>query len=278
LKNGDYRTTFINPAYLKYTLSEERLSSYLEQLKTCQHAAINSDHNIKGYLYHFTVWGSLSGEVIAKIFRYLNKFWYVIVPLLIIGVICFKIITRNNKERQLLWELIVVAGISIALEILILLLYQIIYGSVYSGMAIIFGLYMLGLAAGSRFFLTRAKSTIFRSSRVFYLAFIAIALILYLPMILNIQLYQSVILFGLIKYLFLPFVIFSTGFLTGGVFAYVTHSYYTSENEKMPGITYAADLAGAVPAALLISTFIIPVLGLPFALVVIIAILIIQLF
>jgi predicted membrane-bound spermidine synthase len=278
LKNGSYKTTYINPAYLKYTLSEERLSSYLEQLKACQHAAINSDHNIKGYLYHFTVWGSLSGEVIAKVFRYLDKFWYVIVSLLVISVICFKILSRNNKERQLLWELIVVAGISIALEILILLLYQIIYGSVYSGMAIIFGLYMLGLAAGSHFFLSLAKSTIFRSSRVFYLAFIAIALILYLPMILNRQLYQSVILFGLIKYLFLPFVIFSTSFLTGGFFAYVTHSYYTSENEKMPGITYAADLAGAVPAALLISTFIIPVLGLPFALVIIIATLIIQLF
>ncbi len=277
LKNGNFNTTYINPAYLKYTLSEERLSAYSEQLNTCRHTAINSDFNIKGYLYHFKVWGSLSGEVISKVFQYLNKIKYAIVSLLLIGLIFLKIIFKENKVRKIIWELMVVAGISIALEILILLLYQIIYGSLYSGMAIIFGLYMLGLAAGSRFILNKAKSMILRSPRVFYLAFISIALVLYFPLILNMQLYESGILFAFTKHLFLPLMIFSTGFLTGGFFAYITHTYYTSNKLKMPGITYAADLAGAVPVALFISTFLIPVLGLPATLAIIIGILIVQL-
>lgn len=279
LKNDDFKTTYINPAYLKYTLSKERLSSFSEQLKTCRYTTINSDYNIRGYLSHFTLWNPVSGEVVYLIFQKLKKVKYVIISLLMISMIIMNVVVfRKKTERKLIWELMIAGGISISLEIIILLLYQIVYGSLYSGMAIIFGLYMLGLAGGSYYLRNKVKQPFWTSPRTFYLGFVIIAVLLYLPMFLNITLYQSMVLFRINQYFFLPTIIFLTGFITGGFFAFITHRYYTSGKQKMPGITYAADLIGAVPAALFISTFLIPAMGVPAAIAIIIGILFIQLF
>ena len=272
------KTTYINPVYLKYRISEERIATFSDQLKNCNHELINTDFNIKGYLHHFSVWGPISGGIISNIFSFSKKTRIGVLVFLVATLLLTNLILRNQRKSKLLRYLMVFSGISISLEIIILLQYQIMFGSLYSAMAMIFGLYMFGLAAGSGFLSKKSIMSRLQNRRsVFYFSLLIITGLLYLPIILNMHIYQFSILHEIIKFIFIPITIFATGFLTGGFFVYTTHQYFI-QRSKQAGITYAADLAGAVPAVLLITTFIMPNFGLQISLLIIAAILVIEMF
>jgi spermidine synthase len=278
LSELNIKTTYINTAYLKYRISDERISAFNEQLRSCDHELTNTDFNIKGYLYHFGVWSPISGGIISNFFNFLKKARLGVLVFFVGFLVLINLILRNQRKSKLIWHLMIFSGISISLEIIILLQYQIMFGSLYSAMAMIFGLYMFGLAAGSWFLQKKSILIHLRKRRsVFYLSLLIVTSLLYLPIILDIHLYHFSFVHEIIQFIFIPLIIFATGFLTGGFFVYTTQQYYL-QGSKQSGITYSADLAGAVPAALLITTFIIPNFGLPISLLIIASILIIEMF
>ena len=106
------KTTYINPVYLKYRISEERIATFSDQLKNCNHELINTDFNIKGYLHHFSVWGPISGGIISNIFSFSKKTRIGVLVFLVATLLLTNLILRNQRKSKLLRYLMVFSGIS----------------------------------------------------------------------------------------------------------------------------------------------------------------------
>ena len=152
-----------------------------------------------------------------------------------------------------------VGGYSIALQIVFLLEYQILFGTVYSAMTIIFGLFMLGLAVGAAGLkLMINKFPGIQLARYGIAGFIILSLILFVPASLLPAYGFTDFLLVIVKWGLAPFLIFMNGFLTGGYFSLMTSQYYRLSPSSTAGITYGYDLAGSVVAAFVVSIILIP--------------------
>ena len=167
----------------------------------------------------------------------------------------------RKKRAFQLWNLWLVGGYSMGLEIIFILQFQILFGTVYSALALIFGLFMLGLALGA-WGLPLAQNSFKQIcfERVIMAGFILLAVCLILPTILPSLPEGSALVLSLCKWIISPLFIFLNGLLTGGYFSLLTQKYYLEYPESSPGLTYGIDLSGSVFSALGVSIVFIPIL------------------
>ena len=259
LKSSKIDPQFFSAAYLAYRISRERLQSFQQQRLKRIHSEQNHDFNLRGYLYHYRLWGPVSDPRFVELFTVLQQNRWLLSLLILILFILIHSITIRHKHKFLLWELMLVGGYSIALQIVFLLEYQILFGTVYSAMTIIFGLFMLGLAVGAAGLkLMINKFPGIQLARYGIAGFIILSLILFVPASLLPAYGFTDFLLVIVKWGLVPFLIFMNGFLTGGYFSLMTSQYYRLSPSSTAGITYGYDLAGSVVAAFVVSIILIP--------------------
>ena len=260
------RERYLNPvyfseAYLKYRTSPDRLDQFRQDCKKGDHQEINSDFNLKGYLFHFRTWGAISDPTLTTVFNTLQRSrWMVVIGLLLMFTYIHLNMIRKKPAFQL-WNLWLVGGYSMGLEIIFILQFQILFGTVYSALALIFGLFMLGLALGAwglPFIKDRFKGISFE--RVILAGFILLAVFLIIPTTRLSLPEGGGLVLSFFKWIISPLFIFLNGFLTGGYFSLLTQSYYHEFPESSPGLTYGIDLGGSVLSALGVSIVFIPIL------------------
>lgn len=252
---------YLTPIYGQYRTSPERIQNYQQQLVKYHHAEVNEDFNLKGYFYHFQVWGGLGDKNLLTVYNFLYKHRYPILFISLMMLIIIKAALRKYLISRILFNLGFVGGYALFIEIAILLWYQIIFGDLYSAMALLFGLFMLGLAVGARGALSTRLQKI--SFRQLYSAFFFLLLIIIICA--NIYHHQHELsrqLTFLYQWIFIPFFIFSIGILSGFFFAHTTQKYYHRKLESSAGITYGIDLVGGVIASAVTSIFVVPYFGL----------------
>jgi spermidine synthase len=252
---------FLTPVYWQYRLSPQRLDSYEKQLAKWQHSEINHDFNLKGYLYHFRVWGGLADENLLKIFDFLYRFRYQGLILFLIFLIILKIIVSRYSSYRLLFNLAFIGGLSMLAEMIILLWYQINFGNLYSALALIFGLFMLGLAVGAWCSLNGFLR--YFSFSQLYLA--CSVLLMAMLLIIGLPGWQPMVMWRLAflyKWLLVPLLVFLDGLFAGSFFAHTTREYYHLKPGSSPGITYGVDLIGGVLASVITSILLVPFFGL----------------
>ncbi|GAB4365241.1 MAG: hypothetical protein Kow0042_04320 [Calditrichia bacterium] len=253
---------YLSPVYLNFRLSSERFQFFHQQLEANHHPHINTDLNLKGYLYHFQVWNRLYGEGLQKYFNFFQRHKTHFIILFFLLFLLVKFFFRQNPRIGVLIDLFGVGATSLALELILLLEYQILYGSIYSHMAVIFALYMLGLAVGTRVWYKREE--VKNQSQAFIPPIGGLALCALVLMgfaFFEFHLLSAPILFKLIQWLWETILIFGIGFFTGKYFALVTGVYFAKSEGKQTGITYGVDLAGAVCGAFFTSVLIVPIYG-----------------
>ncbi|OPX35338.1 hypothetical protein B1H10_01485 [candidate division KSB1 bacterium 4484_188] len=262
LKTYHLRPTYFVPAYLNFRLSGERVRSFAEQLSRQPVTGLNTDFNLKAYLYHFRVWNRVYGLRTKHVFNFLNKykFWLIIGSLLLLFIT--KIVLWRRSTMRLLMRLSIIGGISVALEIIFMLEYQVLFGTLYSRIAIIFSLYMIGLASGTAIInklnLKKVKDSYFRIVTI-GLIFCAI---LFIPLIIfEWQIISNSVLYQTMQWIILPLIIFLIGLFTGNYFSLITAAFYAGNKISAAGLTYGADLAGAVIFSFLSSLVLIPIFG-----------------
>jgi spermidine synthase len=252
---------FLTPVYIQYRLSPSRLEYYEQQLARWQHSEINHDFNLKGYLYHFRGWGGMVYVDLLNIYDLLYQFRYHCLTILILLFIIVKLTMRKYRKAVLLFNLAFIGGLSLLIEINILLWYQINFGILYSAMALIFGLFMLGLSIGAWWSLKgRLQRVTFRQLYGCYLF-----LLLVMMITMEIQSWQPAIIWGatyLYQWLLLPLLIFLNGVVSGSFFTRTTSEYFQLNPSSSAGLTYGIDLAGGVLASLAVSVFLAPWFGL----------------
>ncbi len=229
-------TVYVNENYLAGRVTPERLSfvegSIIDNVPT------NHDFRPTAFFYRMRVWLSMFQE----------NYRIILIAVSLFFVLYF---SRIGMIRRAIFS----TGFTAAsMEVVILLCYQILHGSVYTGIGFIIASFMFGLAVGS-FMANRviSKNRVISSRSILG---IEVAIVAYLVLFM-IMLFWGQALLGNSVLAVLTVLI---GALTGYEFPIAGRILFSSPWETA-GSLYAADLLGASLGALVVSLFIIPVFG-----------------
>jgi spermidine synthase len=235
---------------------------------------INYDLKPISYFYNTILWSKQFQSIEKPVFLFLSKikpFWFIGTVALIFALCFFICIISKSRLPNLALSAIFMAGFtSIFLEIIIVLSFQIFYGYIYSKIGLILTLFMLGLALGAFLIQKRASQ-----KRINFKSLILIQLF---QVILVSFLLFSVLYFSRIsppEFLvegFLLLVITLSGIIGGMEFTFANHLFLERRTTKRSGTGYSIDLFGSSLSSILASAILIPLLGIPTTLIMILVI------
>jgi spermidine synthase len=273
IKEREISTKFVSEHFLLDRLSPIR-TEYLEnaiygeggsQTIPSEMSRINYDLKPISYFYNTILWSKQFQSIEKPVFLFLSKikpFWFIGTVVLIFALGFLICIIKRSRLSNLTLSAIFMAGFtSIFLEILIVLSFQIFYGYIYSKIGLILTLFMLGLALGAFLIQKRAGQ-----KRINFKSLILIQLfqVILISFLLFIVLYFSQI--SPPEFLvegFLLLVITLSGIIGGMEFTLANHLFLEKKTTKRAGTGYSIDLFGSSLSSILASAILIPLLGIP---------------
>ncbi len=226
-------TEYVNTFYLSGTLTEDRISMVSQSVTEDVHA--NADFKPVAYYYYLVYWMS----------QFRSSFWGFLAGFIIVVVLLILWIAPHPVPFA-----VFTTGLAgTALEIVLVLGFQILYGYVYSQVGVLITCFMVGLVIGAFHVNKKLEKYSLRSLIVleFLLFVFSVGLGVFLPC--------------MVKAAF-PLVTGVLGILVGAEFPVASSLYY--EDVRVTAATlYSVDLLGGCMGALLASTVLIPLLGIP---------------
>ncbi|MFC1855038.1 fused MFS/spermidine synthase [Thermodesulfobacteriota bacterium] len=153
----ELNNTYFTELELLDLISNEKNEKRMELLKNEKLAMLNTDFNPKTYMLNIMLQGEAADSYLTKIFEWFyvekNKRAILIGPIvaLILFVTFFTIKSDTCPNMETCFTLFTSGFVSISLEILLLFIYQILFGYVYYKIGLLLGIFMLGLFVGSYF-------------------------------------------------------------------------------------------------------------------------------
>ena len=268
LKERGISTRFVNESFLPERLSLLRVS-FLREALAGKESRTNHDLNPICYFYNSILWckqfGTLEKSVLL-LFSGIPVGWSVGVMGLLFFLLFLLLVSFGSRSSNLALGVILVAGFTgIFVEIIVVLSFQIFYGYVYSMIGLIFTLFMLGLAFGALIMQRRAeKGRIgFGGLRTVQL----LQVVLILSLLIMTRLLSATSPSETVVMTSLLLLITASGLLGGVEFVLANHLFLKQRTAVKAGTGYAVDLLGASLGALLVSALLIPILGIPSALI-----------
>lgn len=233
LEKKGVSAVYVNDAWLSGRLTEDRIAGLERELRGDEPP--NRDFHPAAFQHRIRIWLSMFRE------RYLA-------PLLLAALLSALYFLRLDLPGKVIFTTGFAAA---AMEIVLLLSYQILHGSVYTGIGFLLAAFLSGLALGgflSGRFRTPARATLaaLDGAVVLFLLFYALV-VRFCPSLL------SPAVFALLSVLM--------GGLAGAEFPVAGRLTFTSP-EKTAGSLYAADLLGGSLGAFAAGLFLIPRFGL----------------
>ncbi len=248
-KQKSIQTKFINPQYLDYVINNPRIKLLEQEYQ--REIKINQDAWPIAYAYNFFAWLNYFHPQLANNLRGVFKieFWHLLIFLAVLAVF---FLFKQLKQEQKLWLFMALAGFSLmGLEITLILAYQFTFGYLYYRLALIFALFMLGLALGAWLGI-KIRAVKFNFIKLIHLAIILYTLALYYLLQTNLIFQES---------LFVISILIISG-LVGLEFAFINSFYLKDKNRPhQRGLIYNADLIGSGLGAILAALFLIPLFG-----------------
>lgn len=244
-------TAYVNEGYLSARLTPDR-TGYLNGVLEAGSGRVNRDFLPLAYYYHMLFW--------------LSRFGTDLLPLLLVLAAFTAVVLFRTRPAPLA---IMSTGFAASgLELVLLIGFQVLYGYVYSSVGIVITAFMLGLAVGAYYMnrrlglrtrgdLVRIELLMAGFSAVLPLAILALAGI------------QHHALTGMLSQAAFPALAFLTAVMVGMEFPLASklhlkrggHREGGGEIERTAGTLYSADLAGTFLGAVVVSAFLIPLLG-----------------
>jgi len=234
-------TYLVNRHYLRAELSPDRLAAVRRAVR--QDAPANRDFNPILYYYHLRYWTS----------QFEAGFGFLLGGLSVVLLICLV------RMRPVSLAIFTTGLAASALEVVLLVAFQILYGCVYRQVGIIVTMFMVGLGVGS-FTMNRLLAR--RSRRD--LARLELAVAVYaacLPLVLiGLGKLGSGAAASVISQVAIPLLAMALAMLVGLEFPLAGKADFRSVASTAARL-YTADYLGAALGALLVSTLLIPVMG-----------------
>jgi len=238
IANLNIENEYVNSFYIHDDLLKERSTKLMNQLDT--DALTNSDFNPIGYQSSIKLWLSFIN------FRY----WVLgVIIVLLAGFFYIK----SNKLNKAVFA----AGFAgTSIEILLLLVFQVLYGYVYFAAGMFFMIFMGGLALGSMYW-----KKVFKKNHEYLiekLLFIVLAFTLILPLFFKV--FKKLALADNWVLVLFIFLLLFISLLTGAIFSISTY-LGKKEINIIASDAYGLDLIGSASGALLLSVYFVPLLG-----------------
>ena len=266
---------FVSRFYLPFRLSEERKERLSAALATAE-ARINTDLVPTCYYYYAVLWNKqfvdFSGKILVSFSR-IRARWILLAIAAAFGAVLFaqRLFPAGWGPKSILVAVGTTGFAEVAIEIVALLGFQSMHGYVYYKVAIIITAFMAGLTIGAAI-MGRAVNR----GRAGWRALLLIqAIVCLYPLILL----GALIMFSrggvtggpqaiaLQTQIAFPLLAFFAGFV-GGLQFPLANDLYLAEMPgaaRAAGYTYGVDLLGSCLGAMLTTTLLVPVLGIPYA-------------
>lgn len=241
LKELKINTQYVNEAYLRGRFTEEKLLQVKKWAMA--ESKINRDLSPSAFRYYLDSW--LKQFSSSKNFILLTGIFLLFISLFII----------LNSKSPVSSAVSFTSGFTcLSLEITLLLIFQVLYSTLYLDIGILFSACMLGISTGGLITknLKKARAILVLSEFSITLFPLCIAILISTIDLYSMPLYLARVFFFLLLFL--------SGFFTGAQFYRLFP--YASENaiESASGI-YSTDLLGSCAGALLTGIFLIPAFG-----------------
>jgi spermidine synthase len=242
--------SYVIPQLLFARLNSLRVDFLKEKITTGK-KTINLDLIPITYFYNSVLWSTQFKGIEKRILSFLSElpfFWLLDFPLLLFVFLLFFLWIRRKKSSFFLVPLAVMGFTTIIVEIIVIIFFQTLYGYLYGRIALLLTSFMAGLYLGA---LRGKKRKKFNLAQILFIQFGFLFLLFLLYPSLNIRPPEfSTFLFLL-----------ALGFLGGDLFVVSNHLFL--KEHKNYGLGYGLDLMGSFLGALIASTFLIPLVGLP---------------
>ncbi len=266
---------YVSDFYLKDLFNPLRRTYMESVIREGPQARINRDYEPVCYLYALGLWGAQLDPAADRFLGFVSQ--SPVFPVLaVLGgaffLLAMVLRTRGRPSTAILFNAGVGGAVLIIVQVTLLLVYQIMEGSVYKQMALILSLFMAGLAAGSTLGRVQmhlgarypaGRSAMLLQKGAGRLFAIQVCLAAYLV---GLYLLFS-ILQGPLRYNLghgsLLLLFSALAFLAGTFGGAQFYAAVSAGGDTMGPLLYAADLIGASAGALAGSLFFLPVLGIP---------------
>jgi spermidine synthase len=268
LQDRALETRLISGFHIQYKLDKAREAWFLNSIGRTTGIRINHDLTPSGLFYTISLWSALVSGSLAGVFNLMGKaeLWVFLVPLALLLVILPVIARRSpgSGATSVAVAIVTTGFAGMAFDMVLIFAFQSFYGQVFQMIALLTALFMVGLAAGG-IFMTRLMSRIANNkSLLMKLESLVLAYSILVPVVLAVfhsHIGQPVIL-AVVQAVILILSLVS-GVLVGSEFPLANKIYLRGMKRvgEVAGGLYACDLVGAWVGALMVSIWLIPVLG-----------------
>ncbi len=265
LRERNIPTQYVREYYLDTRLSRRNRDYLRSRLDESGKVKVNLDFAPISYYYDLVLWASYFNDLFSIALRNLRGEWMWLALICGVGLI-LAALARAHARGRVLCAIGVVGFSQIAFEILVILLFQVLYGYVYERLGLIITLFMVGLSIGSVFMLRRLERVRdpMKSLRSLVMSVVLyLALTPFLASVLQasrgrlLQTAGGIVIAGL-----LPFV---SGFIGGASFQAANKIYLHGLRDDAAaaasGVLYGVDLIGSAIGAMAVSALLVPVVG-----------------
>jgi spermidine synthase len=273
LRERKLNTQYVREYFIPYRMMPDRMEQVETELAPSASTPVNRDFTPVAYAFDVVLWSAQFRSGYAGWFRAaehiaFNKVAGALGIALLVGAGLMAILPgRERRERAAAGSCVAATGFTLmALEIFLLLGFQAVYGYVYTGLAILTGLLMAGIALGSWLAMGRGDSSDGGAPNGYRLAEAQLLLAAAGPMLLLavswLGSFSSTAGAWLAAQVIFPALAALAGVLGGYQFVVAAGIFLRDRGQRSGlGVLYAIDLLGGCAGALALSTFLIPVFG-----------------
>jgi spermidine synthase len=260
LQERGINLTYVREYYFLFDLSLSRLQ-YLEQVLRQHPHEVNTDLNPRCYFYDLALSSQREGLPLQDLWLGLSRLpgYFPWVGGGLVGLLA-AVLCRRRPGSRYLYQVLVMGLGAMALELAVLILYQIYQGYLYRQMGVLFAAFMAGMGAGAAWAHLVAPRDRYLAGLQGGLAGLAALLGLVLPKLSGAVFPE----WGGLLLAAHAAILILAGAAGGGIFALsaVLWAKAAPDGQGQGGVLYAADLLGATLGVLGVGLIILPVWGL----------------
>ncbi|MFP5276026.1 MAG: hypothetical protein ACLGPM_02835 [Acidobacteriota bacterium] len=280
LKNRGLSTLYVREYFLPFRMAPDRMAQMHALLTRQAGDAINTDFHPLAYYFNAVLWSAQFGDRYARLLQAAGNIRFrtvlgaaLAVSLVLLLLFAIAPMQRSRARISAAWCVTAGGYALMTLQILLLLTFQALFGYVYRELALMIGMFMAGIAAGSWLGLKRIRGERIRGERirderwpaVRALATTQLVLAAAAPLLLGLAslLAHCLQTSGALLHVqaLFPVMALLAG-VPGGYLFPVASALWLRGGAKSLTTLYALDLAGGCVAALLLTGFLIPLFGL----------------
>ncbi|MFH1621873.1 MAG: hypothetical protein ABIA97_01985 [Candidatus Omnitrophota bacterium] len=261
LKQRNISTLSLTPFHIEYRLHSRWREWFYSILNKTPKVKVNTLFSPTGVFYGLSYWNSLFSPSLNKMFKFIDKInlKLMVLPIALVFVLIFffSLFYPKMKVINIPYAILTTGILGMSLDLIIIFIYQSIYGYVYHHIALLITAFMSGLTFGG--WLITRRLSIIKNRRLNFIIF-EIGLLIFSLTIIPIFIFigNSQANLSFMFYI----IIAISGFLVGSEFPLANSLYKQENSPQTAGMLYALDLLGSWIGALIVSIALIPILGL----------------